>query len=147
MSLPGGSNHPRGRYLRCATGRGDTVLLSLEQRGRFSPLAKEHNISGAHSARTLLAKRLPLTVRLLHGPPPRPARPPTRPRKAAALAHLGPDLPLRLLAAYEEEQVRVLRAGRPLAASYTPRDGLAGLAATPRAAEAAIQRCRYPSLW
>lgn len=105
VSLPGGSNHPRGRYLTCCTSRGDTVLLSLEQRGRFSPLAKEHNISGAHSARTLLAKRLPLTVRLLHGPPPRPARPLTRPRKAANLGHSTPDLPLRLLAAYEEEQV------------------------------------------
>ncbi|XP_034240360.1 bromodomain-containing protein 4B-like [Thrips palmi] len=110
VSLPGGANHPRGRYLTCATSRGDTVLLSLEQRGRFSPLAKEHNISGAHSARTLLAKRLPLTVRLLHGPPPRPARPLTRPRKASwanpqAPGHLAPDLPLRLLAAYEEEQV------------------------------------------
>ncbi|KAK3929994.1 GRB2-associated and regulator of MAPK protein [Frankliniella fusca] len=105
VSLPGGSNHPRGRYLTCSTSRGDTVLLSLEQRGRFSPLAKEHNISGAHSARTLLAKRLPLTVRLLHGPPPRPARPLTRPRKAANLGHFTPDLPLRLLAAYEEEQV------------------------------------------
>lgn len=108
MSLPGGANHPRGRYLTCATSRGDTVLLSLEQRGRFSPLAKEHNISGAHSARTLLAKRLPLTVRLLHGPPPRPASA-TRPltRKAASL--FTPDLPLRLLAAYEEEQVRQQR--------------------------------------
>lgn len=104
VSLPGGSNHPRGRYLTCATSRGDTVLLSLEQRGRFSPLAKEHNISGAHTARTLLAKRLPLTVRLVHGPPPRPARPLTRPRKAA-VGHFTPDLPLRLLAAYEEEQV------------------------------------------
>lgn len=35
----------------------------MEQRGKFSALAREDNISGVHTAKNLLSKRLPLTVR------------------------------------------------------------------------------------
>lgn len=57
--LPGS----KGRYLKCLDSRGDTILLGLEQRGKFSALAREDNISGVHTAKNLLSKRLPLTVR------------------------------------------------------------------------------------
>lgn len=58
-----------GRFLRCITSSGDTVYLALESRGKFSPIAKEGNISGVHSMRTLLCKRFPLMVRLVYGRP------------------------------------------------------------------------------
>ncbi|XP_064486861.1 uncharacterized protein LOC135399099 isoform X3 [Ornithodoros turicata] len=55
-----------GRFLRCLTSSGDTVYLAAEVRGKFSPLAKEGNISGVHTVKTLLSKRFPLMVRLVH---------------------------------------------------------------------------------
>ncbi|XP_029845341.2 uncharacterized protein LOC8031960 [Ixodes scapularis] len=58
-----------GRFLRCLTSGGDTVYLAAESRGKFSPIAKEGNISGVHTVRTLLCKRFPLMVRLVHGRP------------------------------------------------------------------------------
>ncbi|XP_066996279.1 uncharacterized protein sano [Anabrus simplex] len=87
----------KGRYLRCTDSRGDTVLLGLEQRGRFSALAREDNISGVHTARNLLSKRMPITVRLVHGAPPRGLKSPS---------HFVPEL--RLLSTFEEEHVFAL---------------------------------------
>lgn len=87
----------KGRYLRCLDSRGDTVLLGLEQRGRFSAIAKEDNISGVHTARNLLCKRLPMTVRLVHG---------TLPRGLKTPNHFVPEL--RLLSTFEEEHVFAL---------------------------------------
>lgn len=87
----------KGRYLRCLDSRGDTVLLGLEQRGRFSAIAKEDNISGVHTARNLLCKRLPMTVRLVHGTPPRGLK---------TSNHFVPEL--RLLSMFEEEHVFAL---------------------------------------
>lgn len=59
-----------GRYLRCFTTKGETVFLSFEQKGKFSPVAGEDNISGVHTIKNLLSKRFPLMVRLVHGKPP-----------------------------------------------------------------------------
>ncbi|KAG8198049.1 hypothetical protein JTE90_001883 [Oedothorax gibbosus] len=59
-----------GRYLRCFTGKGDVVFLNVDQKGKFSPIAGEENISGVHSIKNLLSKRFPLMVRLVHGKPP-----------------------------------------------------------------------------
>uniref|UniRef100_A0A1B6DUN9 CABIT domain-containing protein n=2 Tax=Clastoptera arizonana TaxID=38151 RepID=A0A1B6DUN9_9HEMI len=87
----------KGRYLRCLDSRGDTVLLSMDQRGRFSAIAKEDNISGVHTAKNLLSKRLPLTVRLVHGTPPRGLK---------SASQFVPEL--RLLSTYEEEHVFAL---------------------------------------
>lgn len=52
------------------TSKEEVVCLSFDQKGKFSPIAKEDNISGVHSIRNLLTKRLPLMVRLVHGKPP-----------------------------------------------------------------------------
>ncbi|XP_046661576.1 uncharacterized protein LOC124354862 isoform X1 [Homalodisca vitripennis] len=87
----------KGRYLRCMDSRGDTVLLGIEQRGRFSALAKEDNISGVHTAKNLLTKRMPLTVRLVHGTPPRGLK---------SSSQFVPEL--RLLSTFEEEHVFAL---------------------------------------
>lgn len=57
------------RYLRCRSSKGDTIYLSFEQKAKFSPVAKE-GISGVHSIRNLLTKRMPLMARLVHGKPP-----------------------------------------------------------------------------
>ncbi|XP_077496053.1 uncharacterized protein LOC144106962 [Amblyomma americanum] len=63
------SSAPQGRFLRCLTSAGETVYMAAESRGKFSPIAKEGNISGVHSVKTLLCKRFPLMVRLVHGRP------------------------------------------------------------------------------
>ncbi|CAB0042323.1 unnamed protein product [Trichogramma brassicae] len=104
LTLPG-----RGRFLRCIDCRDDNVLLPLEQRARFSVLAREDNISGVHTARGLLCKRLPLTVRLVHGQPPR------------GLKSSSQFLPeLRLLSSFEEEHVFAIPLQREGAAVALP---------------------------
>ncbi|XP_075216867.1 CABIT domain-containing protein serrano [Lycorma delicatula] len=92
--LPNGC---KSRYLRCTDHQGRTVLLGLDQRGRFSTLAREDSIGGVHTVRDLLNKRLPLTVRLVHGPPPRGLKNPSQ---------FIPEL--RLLTSVEEEHVFAL---------------------------------------
>lgn len=92
VTIPG-----RGKFLRCVDSHGDSVLFSMEQRCRFSALAREDNISGVHTAKALLSKRLPLTVRLVHGQPPRGLK---------SCSHFLPEL--RLLSTFEEEDVFAL---------------------------------------
>ncbi|XP_076762542.1 CABIT domain-containing protein serrano isoform X2 [Xylocopa sonorina] len=104
VSLPG-----RGRFLRCVDCRGESVLLGMDQRGRFSALAREDNISGVHTARALLSKRLPLTVRLVHGQPPRGLK---------SSSQFVPEL--RLLSTFEEEHVFALPLQREGAAVALP---------------------------
>lgn len=58
------------KFLRCVTPLGDNIFLPFEARSRFSAIAGEDNISGVHSVRTLMSKRFPLMVRLVHGRPP-----------------------------------------------------------------------------
>ncbi|XP_050676020.1 uncharacterized protein LOC126972962 [Leptidea sinapis] len=87
----------KNKYLKCTDTKGDIVLLSLDQRGKFSAVAKEENISGVHTAKTLLTKRLPITVRLVHGTPPRGLK---------SNNHFLPEL--RLLSIYEEDHVFAL---------------------------------------
>ncbi|XKL65738.1 hypothetical protein PGB90_009158 [Kerria lacca] len=84
----------KNKFLQCVDAVGDMVLLGTDQKGRFSALAKEDNISGVHTAKNLLQKRLPVTVRLVHGTPPK------------GFKNLNQFLPeLRLLYAFEEEHL------------------------------------------
>ncbi|GJQ66552.1 hypothetical protein Trydic_g4536 [Trypoxylus dichotomus] len=87
----------KGKYLKCVDTKGDTILLGLEQRGKFSALAREDNISGVHTAKNLLSKRMPITVRLVHG---------TAPRGLKSPSHFVPEL--RLLSIFEEEHIFAL---------------------------------------
>ncbi|KAK2723850.1 hypothetical protein QYM36_002264 [Artemia franciscana] len=64
------SRQEGAKYLRCLDSKNESVFLPLEMRGKFSAIAKEENISGVHTIKTLLSKRLPLMVRLVHGRPP-----------------------------------------------------------------------------
>ncbi|KOB75805.1 Uncharacterized protein OBRU01_01325 [Operophtera brumata] len=111
----------KNKYLKCTDSKGDTFLMSLDQRGKFSAIAKEENISGVHTAKTLLTKRLPITVRLVHGTPPRGLK---------SASHFVPEL--RLLSMFEEEHVFAL----PL-----QKEGNA-LIALPLAAPLKMQRCK-----
>ncbi|KPJ03937.1 PREDICTED: uncharacterized protein LOC106118662 [Papilio xuthus] len=111
----------KSRYLKCTDTKGDMILLSLDQRGKFSAVAKEENISGVHTAKTLLTKRLPITVRLVHGTPPRGLK---------SASHFVPEL--RLLSFFEEDHVFAL----PL-----QKEGNA-LVALPLAAPLKMLRCK-----
>lgn len=87
----------KNRYLKCIDESDDIVLLGLDQKGKISILAKEDNISGVHSVKNLLNKRMPMTVRLVHGP---------LPRGLKSANHFVPEL--RLISTYEEEHVFAL---------------------------------------
>ncbi|XP_028030706.1 uncharacterized protein LOC114243419 [Bombyx mandarina] len=115
----------KNKYLKCTDSKGDLILLSLDQRGKFSAIAKEENISGVHTAKTLLTKRLPITVRLVHGTPPRGLK---------SASHFVPEI--RLLSMFEEEHVFAL----PL-----PKEGNA-LVALPLAAPLKLQKCKNEEL-
>lgn len=115
----------KNKYLKCTDSKGDLILLSLDQRGKFSAIAKEENISGVHTAKTLLTKRLPITVRLVHGTPPRGLK---------SASHFVPEI--RLLSMFEEEHVFAL----PL-----PKEGNA-LVALPLAAPLKMQKCKNEEL-
>ncbi|XP_035910511.1 midnolin homolog [Anopheles stephensi] len=60
-----------GKYLQCRTSKDELVSLPLEAKAKFSPIAKEDSISGVHTVRNLLQKRMPVTVRLVHGAAPK----------------------------------------------------------------------------
>lgn len=61
---------PQTKFLRCFDEAGQNIYLAYDSKGKFSAIAKEDNISGVHSIRNLLNKRLPLMVRLINGRPP-----------------------------------------------------------------------------
>lgn len=88
------------RFLRCFDQSGQNVYLPYEAKGKFSAIAKEDNISGVHSIKNLLNKRLPLMVRLIHGRPP----------VGSKLSQFFPEL--RLFAAFSEESVAALPLGK-----------------------------------
>ena len=58
------------RFLRCIDQDGENVFLPYDQKGKFSAIAKEENISGVHNIKNLQKKRLPLMVRLASGSAP-----------------------------------------------------------------------------
>ncbi|XP_055614368.1 homeobox protein 5, partial [Uranotaenia lowii] len=60
-----------GKYLQCKTSKDEVVNLPLEAKAKFSPIAKEDSISGVHTVNNLLQKRMPVTVRLVHGTAPK----------------------------------------------------------------------------
>ncbi|XP_054721336.1 uncharacterized protein LOC129231115 [Uloborus diversus] len=86
-----------GRYLKCFTAKGDAVFLGFEQKGKFSTVATEENISGVHTIDNLLAKCLPLMVRLVHGKPPFSVK---------SNSNFVPEM--RLYSLFEEESVMAL---------------------------------------
>lgn len=56
------------KLLSCTDSNGDTFYFDYEQKGLFSPIAGQQNISGVHNVQAMLQKfRLPITVRLVYG--------------------------------------------------------------------------------
>lgn len=55
--------YENGKYLKCRTQKDEVISLPLEAKAKFSPIAKEESISGVHSVRNLLKKRMPVVVR------------------------------------------------------------------------------------
>ena len=80
------------RFLRCFDQAGENVYLPYDQKGKFSAIAKEENISGVHNIKNLQKKRLPLMVRLASG---------SAPIGLKSAAQFLPEL--RLLTRLEEE--------------------------------------------
>ena len=67
VGVKGQPNRNR-KYLKCFDQQGETVFVSFDQKGMFSPIAGTGNISGVHNIKGLLEKfRLPIMVRLVHG--------------------------------------------------------------------------------
>jgi len=58
------------RFLKCLSSSNDIVFLNLESKCKFSQIDKEDSISGVHTISSLLSKRLPLMVRLIHSAKP-----------------------------------------------------------------------------
>ena len=89
------------KFLRCFDQAGQNIYLPYEAKGKFSAIAKEDNISGVHSIKNLLNKRLPLMVRLINGRPPLGTK---------TSSHFLPEL--RLFGAFTEEALAALPLGK-----------------------------------
>ncbi|XP_067629981.1 uncharacterized protein sano [Eurosta solidaginis] len=60
-----------GKYLQCKNIKDEIINLPLDTKAKFSPIAKEDSISGVHTVKNLLLKRMPVIVRLVHGSAPK----------------------------------------------------------------------------
>ncbi len=67
LTLVGQFNFKKIIFLRCFDENGNSVYLKLNQKGKFSPVARPDAITGVHSIENLMNKRLPLTVKLIQG--------------------------------------------------------------------------------
>ncbi|CAL8100819.1 unnamed protein product [Orchesella dallaii] len=95
VSVPTGKKV--SRYLRCFDSKGQTVYLNSAQKGKFSPLARQDSISGVHTTKNILTKRLPLMVRLVDG------KPPVMPSAKTSSFKFVPEL--RLFSTIQEELI------------------------------------------
>lgn len=57
--------YDNGKYLKCKTQKDEVISLPLEAKAKFSPFAKEDSISGVHTVKNLLKKRMPIVVRFV----------------------------------------------------------------------------------
>lgn len=55
--------YDNGKYLKCKAIKEEVINLPLEAKAKFSPIAKEDSISGVHTVKNLLKKRMPVVVR------------------------------------------------------------------------------------
>ncbi|TMW42039.1 hypothetical protein DOY81_012881, partial [Sarcophaga bullata] len=60
-----------GKVLQCKNIKDEIINLPLDTKAKFSPIAKEDSISGVHTVKNLLLKRMPVVVRLVHGSVPK----------------------------------------------------------------------------
>ena len=84
VSLPTASENKKIKLLRCFDSKGDTIYLSFDQKGTFTPIAGEKDFTGVFSIRDVVRRfRLPLTVKLVMG-----VRPKVDPSKFTGLIRL-----------------------------------------------------------
>lgn len=55
--------YDNGKYLKCRTQKDEVISLPIDVKAKFSPIAREDSISGVHTVRNLLKKRMPVVVR------------------------------------------------------------------------------------
>ncbi|ELU06419.1 hypothetical protein CAPTEDRAFT_198404 [Capitella teleta] len=68
LSMSNGKHMVQKRLLKCFDTKGNSVYLGFDQKGMFSPVAGQSNISGVHNIKALITKfRFPILVRLVHG--------------------------------------------------------------------------------
>ncbi|XP_017149385.1 uncharacterized protein LOC108160106 [Drosophila miranda] len=60
-----------GKYLQCRNIKDEIINLPLDTKAKFSAIAREDSISGVHTVKNLLLKRMPVIVRLVHGSAPK----------------------------------------------------------------------------
>ncbi|XP_017868049.1 PREDICTED: uncharacterized protein LOC108616975 isoform X1 [Drosophila arizonae] len=60
-----------GKFLQCRNIKDEIINLPLDTKAKFSPIAREDSISGVHTVKNLLLKRMPVIVRLVHGSAPK----------------------------------------------------------------------------
>ena len=66
MQAPGSEG--KVRMLKCVDCKGDNVYLSFDQKGVFTPIASQNDVTGVFLIKTILHRfRLPLTVKLVQG--------------------------------------------------------------------------------
>ncbi|CAG2186978.1 uncharacterized protein LOC143058649 [Mytilus galloprovincialis] len=62
------SSGERLKFLKCTDSRNNTLFLSFDQRGLFTPIAGPNDVAGVFTIRDILSRfRLPMTVKLVQG--------------------------------------------------------------------------------
>uniref|UniRef100_T1JGG7 CABIT domain-containing protein n=1 Tax=Strigamia maritima TaxID=126957 RepID=T1JGG7_STRMM len=64
------NNSPKNRFLRCFESNGESVYFRLDQKAKFSPVARDDGLAGLHTVGQLVKKRFPIMVRLVEGAKP-----------------------------------------------------------------------------
>ncbi|XP_050401514.1 uncharacterized protein LOC126818248 [Patella vulgata] len=68
LSFPAPSANTKVKLLRCEDSKGDSVYLSYDQKGLFTPIAGARDVTGVFSIKDIIRRfRLPLTVKLIQG--------------------------------------------------------------------------------
>nr|KAG5698368.1 hypothetical protein BaRGS_010954 [Batillaria attramentaria] len=72
IALPAPSDNVKVKLLQCKDSKGESVYLSFDQKGLFTPISGESDFTGVFNIRDIVRRfRLPLTVKLAHGVRPR----------------------------------------------------------------------------
>ncbi|CAC5410942.1 unnamed protein product [Mytilus coruscus] len=62
------SSGERLKFLKCTDSRNNTLFLSFDQRGLFTPIAGPNDVAGVFTIKDILSRfRLPMTVKLVQG--------------------------------------------------------------------------------
>ncbi|XP_046567925.1 uncharacterized protein LOC124276340 [Haliotis rubra] len=72
VSLPSPAHNKRVKLLKCTDSKGESLYLSFDQKGIFTPIAGPDEFTGVFTIRDIIRRfRLPLTVKLIQGVKPK----------------------------------------------------------------------------